>query len=109
MSPWKKSCATPCRFARLPAYVSLSRTTTSSPASASRRAKCEPMKPAPPVIRTLTQLNYLLGARLQPGSLYLTLSRHEREAFAQPVAPRREPGRALLRPQDGVARALDRS
>src|SRR5205823_1735438 len=40
------------RFARLPEYVNLSSTTTSSPLCRSRLTKCEPMKPAPPVTRT---------------------------------------------------------
>jgi hypothetical protein len=49
MSPCTNSCSTPSRFARFPEYVSLSSTTTSSPASTTRRAKCEPMNPAAPV------------------------------------------------------------
>src|ERR671937_983346 len=51
MSLWTNSTSAPSRFARLPEYVSLSRTTTRSPAAARRFAKCDPMKPAPPVTR----------------------------------------------------------
>src|SRR3954470_18552583 len=51
MSPWWNSTSSG-RFARFPEYVSLSSTTTSSPAASSRLTKCEPMKPAPPVTRT---------------------------------------------------------
>src|SRR5262245_25353857 len=51
MSPTTSSASRPSRFARLPEYVSLSRTATSSPCATSRRTKCEPMNPAPPVTR----------------------------------------------------------
>src|SRR6476660_5701450 len=51
MSPWWHSVPSG-RFARFPEYVSLSRTTTSSPPRSRRFTKCEPMKPAPPVTRT---------------------------------------------------------
>src|SRR4051794_22335606 len=54
MSPSTSSTCAPSRFAGLPEYVSLSSTTTSSPAAARRFAKCEPMNPAPPVTSTRT-------------------------------------------------------
>ena len=52
MSPTTSSTPVPSRFAGLPAYVSLSRTTTSSPPASSRLTKCDPMNPAPPVTST---------------------------------------------------------
>src|SRR5262245_15135580 len=55
MSPTTSSAPTTSRFAGLPAYVSLASTATSAPAAASRRTKCEPMKPAPPVTSTFTR------------------------------------------------------
>src|SRR5436305_2567344 len=51
MSPSTNSRSHPSRFARFPEYVSLSSTTTSCPPASNRLAKCEPMKPAPPVTR----------------------------------------------------------
>src|SRR5256712_7609897 len=42
------------RFARFPAYVSLSRTTTSWPFLTAIRTKFDPMNPAPPVTRRRT-------------------------------------------------------
>src|ERR1700704_21812 len=51
------------RFARLPEYVSLSSTATSSPARSRRFAKCEPMKPAPPVTRTRIARRLVRGGR----------------------------------------------
>src|SRR4051812_24373116 len=52
MSPSISGTSQPSRFAGLPEYVSLSRTTTSSPAATIRLTKCEPMNPAPPVTST---------------------------------------------------------
>src|SRR5712691_12026116 len=64
MSPWWNS-ASSGRFARLPEYVSLSRTTTSSPPRWSRLTKCEPMKPAPPVTRIRIEDRLVPGRRKQ--------------------------------------------
>src|SRR5262245_43251178 len=89
MSPRRNSWATPSRFARLPEYVSLSSTTTVSPASASRRTKCDPMKPAPPVTSTR------IGGRLAAELL---------DALAQPVAPVRQTRRTAFRAEDRVRR-----
>ena len=78
---------TSSRLARLPAYVSLSRTTTSAPsrpgyASArARRTKCEPMKPAPPVTSTCMTDN-------SPGRRGWTRSSLRREAACTgPTSP----------------------
>ena len=54
MSPSTSCVSQPSRFAGLPEYVSLSSTTTSSPAATRRLTKCEPMNPAPPVTRIRT-------------------------------------------------------
>src|SRR5581483_10300641 len=82
MSPSTNSASTPSRLARLPAEVSLSRTTTSSPPATSRRAKCEPINPAPPVTSTRMAVS-LVESPLRPQAL---------EAGAQPLAPGRQAG-----------------
>src|SRR5579884_2168462 len=86
MSPWWNSCSTPSRLARLPAYVSLSRTTTSSPFAVRCRTKCDPMKPAPPVTRMRIGLSV----------------REPSQAFPQPFAPVRQLGCAAFAAEDRV-------
>ena len=66
MSPTTNSWSIPSRFAGLPAYVSLSSTTTSSPPATSRLTKCDPIKPAPPVTRTRIATGYRLSPRRPP-------------------------------------------
>src|SRR5438128_10754585 len=55
MSPTTSRQSQPSRLAGFPEYVSLSRTTTSSPAATRRFVKWEPMNPAPPVTSTRTR------------------------------------------------------
>ena len=45
-----------------------SMTYTSSPSDRSRSARCEPTKPAPPVIRTLIRPSFQSGVRSDPTS-----------------------------------------
>src|SRR5262245_22587682 len=86
MSPSWNSCATPSRLARLPEYVSLSSTTTSSPRAARSFTKWEPMNPAPPVTSTL-------------------IASEPSQARAQALSPMRQARRLRLRrAQDGVRR-----
>ena len=88
MSPWWNSCSTPSRFARLPAYVSLSRTTTSSP----RRGE------APGEVRA----DEAGAAGDENAHRRQASCPQPREALAQALAPVRQLRRALLAAQHRV-------
>src|SRR6266516_7755565 len=68
MSPRRQSIPSD-RLAGFPAYVNLSRTTTSSPAASIRLTKCEPMNPAPPVTSRRTASPYRLHPSVRQWSL----------------------------------------
>src|SRR5262245_44880211 len=106
MSPWTNSCSIPARLAGLPEYVSLSRTTTSSPCSTSRLTKWLPMKPAPPVTstRTARSLPALHPRSGRPRSSAGRAEAHEARAKTfPPVREARRPG--PLAPQHRIPRA----
>ena len=96
-----RPCGTRARRPRgspgCPAYVSLSRTTTSSPAPARRRTNCEPMKPAPPVTRTfIGQRVDGRGTRAAPRASAAARERPSR------CAARSTPGRGARAPNSAV-------
>ena len=97
-------CSMPARFARFPAYVSLSSTTTSSPRAASRLTKCDPMKPAPPVTSTRIGKGSREAGRAPAWSL-ARFSRASRGTLAKAVAPVRQARGTTLAAQDRVRRA----
>ena len=110
MSPSTSRTSQPSRFAGLPEYVSLSSTTTSSPAASRRLTKCEPMKPAPPVTRIRIARKASGRVRSEPRPVSDTELRQGEsvprleqfiprpdsgQARAQALAPVRQPRRAL--------------
>src|SRR3954465_3950498 len=83
---------------------------TCSPCEARRRTNCEPMKPAPPVTRTRMRRS-VAGLPLTSSRGFPWTSRsadrariETNEACAQPLAPVRQLGGALLAPEDRVRR-----